>query len=93
LIDKRKYITGYRTLNNLGRFIKVQKDLNHFFSNNNVVCKIFCKDCDAPYVGKTKRQLKTRIKKYNRNIKFDFSKHSVISEHILQVSHFFDWDN
>jgi len=44
-IDKTKYITGYRTLNNLRKFIKVHKDPNHFFSNNNVIYKIFCKDC------------------------------------------------
>jgi len=57
------------------------------------VYKISCKDCDASYVGQTKRQLKTRIKEHSNNIKLDTSKHSVITEHILKFSHKFDWDN
>jgi len=78
-------MTGYRILNSLGRFIKVHKDPNHIFSNN----KIFYKDCDASYIGQTKIQLKTRIKEHSSNIKLNSSKHSVISEHILQFSHTF----
>jgi len=41
---------GYRVLNNLGRFIKVHKDANDLLTNNNVVYKISCKDCNASYV-------------------------------------------
>jgi len=92
-VDKTKYITGYRVLNSLGRFIKVHKDTNNFLSNNNVVYKILCKDCNASYVGQTKRQLKTRLKEHSNNIKLDSSKHSVITQHILEYSHMFDWDN
>jgi len=55
--------------------------------------KISCKEYDASYVSRTKRQLKTRIKEHSSNIKLNSSKHSVISEHILQFSHIFDWDN
>jgi len=91
-IDKTKYITGYRVLNSLGKFIKVHKDTNNLFSNNNVVYKISCKDCNASYVGQTKRQLRTRIKEHSNNIKSDTSKHSVITEHILTYSHTFDRD-
>jgi len=79
-------------LNSLGKFIKVHKDTNNLFSNNNVY-KILCKDCNASYVGQTKRQIKTRIKKHSNNIKSDTSKHSVITEHIPKYLHTFDWDN
>jgi len=89
-IDKTKYITGYQVLNSLEKFIKVHKDTNNLFSNNNVVYKILCKACNASYVDQTKRQLKTRIKKHSNNIKSDTSKHSVITEHILKYSHTFD---
>jgi len=75
------------------QFILIKQYPNHFFSNSNVVYNISCKDCDASYVGQIKRQLKTRIKEYSNNTKLNFSKHSIIFEHILQYSHTFDWDN
>jgi len=36
--------------------------------------------------------MKTRIKEHYNNIKLDKSKHSVISEHIVNFNHNFDWD-
>jgi len=57
-----------------------------------IIYKIFC-NCDASYVGQTKRQLKIRLKEHKNNLKRDKSKHSVISEHIIKYNHSFDWDN
>jgi len=68
----------------------VYKDTDHIFKNN-VIYKIGCKNCDATYIGQTKKQLRIRIKEHKNNIKQDQSKHSVISEHI--INHSFDWDN
>jgi len=58
-----------------------------------VVYRVDCNDCDASYVGQTGRQLGTRMNKYKANIKLDPSKHSVISEHILEFDHSFKWNN
>jgi len=80
---------GYRVLNKLIKFIKTHKDSNQPSSNNNVIYKIFYKDCDATYVAKQKRQLKTRFKKHVNNIK-SLSMLSVISEHKLNHNHEFD---
>jgi len=66
------------------------KDL--LLSKNNVIYKIFCNNCEASYVGQTKRQLKTRLKEHKNNIKHDRSKHSVIFEHIVECNHSFDWE-
>jgi len=92
-VDKSKCITGYRVLNSLGRFIKAHKDTNELLTNSNVVYKISCHDCNASYVGQTKRQVKTRIKEHKNNSKLLSSKPSVITEHILEYSHSFNWDN
>jgi len=54
-MDNSLYITGFRILNNLEKFIKAHKDTHDFFNNTNVVYKIFRKDCSASYVGQSKR--------------------------------------
>jgi len=92
-IDKSKARIGFRCLNKLSRFIKVHKDIDHNSFKNNVIYKIGCNNCEASYVGQTKRQLKTRIKEHKNNIKLDQSKHSVITEHITKFNHSFDWEN
>jgi len=92
-IDRSKALLGFRCLNKLTRLIKVHKDIDKPLSKNNVVYKIQCNDCEATYVGQTKRQLKTRLKEHKINIKSDQSKHSVISEHIMKYNHTFDWEN
>lgn len=93
IVDRNEFMIGYRCLNKLGTFVKAHKDKNHQTSNNNVIYKIYCKDCDASYVGQTKRQLKTRLKEHMNNFKLDQSKHSVITEHMLNFNHSFNWDN
>jgi len=40
-----------------------------------------------------KRQVKTRIKENINNIKLESLRHSVITEHILEFKHSFDWKN
>jgi len=88
-IDKTKAMIGFRCLNKLSQFIKVHKDKDHLLSKNNAV---FCKNCEASYVEQTKRQLKTRLKEHKNNIKLDQSRYSVISQHITECNHSFDWE-
>jgi len=95
-IDSSKAIVGFRCLNKLSRFVcfvKAHKDINQPLFKSNVIYKLFCNNCDATYVGQTKRQLRTRLKEHKNNFKQDRSKHSVISEHIIKYNHSFDWDN
>jgi len=58
--------------------------------NNNVIYKISYKNCDAMYVGQTKRQLKTRLREHKNNIRQDLSNNSVVSEHSINFNHAFD---
>jgi len=92
-INKSNHIIGYRCLNKLNKFVKTHKDREPRALNNNMIYKISCKDCDASYVGQTKRQLKTRLREYKNNIKQGYSKHTVVSEHIVNFNHTFDWKN
>jgi len=50
------------------------KEKSDFNIKNSVVYKICCKNCDASYVGQTKRQLQTRIKEHNNNTMMDPSR-------------------
>lgn len=62
-------------------------------SQCDVVYKIDCLNCEASYVGQTKRQLKTRIHEHKSDINKKNGSPSVISEHRLVKRHEFDWDN
>jgi len=60
---------AYSIPNTLSSFIKCGKDNLDLISCHGVVYKISCHDCDASYIGQTKRQLRTRIKEYNSDIR------------------------
>ena len=92
-IKKSNVIVGYRKLKSLNGFIKAQKDRNEHNNNSNVIYKLCCNDCDATYVGQTKRQLRTRVNEHRNNIKLSSDRHSVISEHIINETHTFNWEN
>ncbi|EZA49494.1 hypothetical protein X777_12288, partial [Ooceraea biroi] len=58
----------------------------------NVVYRISCADCDASYVGQTKRRLNTQITEHRNDIKKRTGSPSVISERRVNFDHEFKWD-
>ena len=76
--------------NTFSQFIKRGKDKTDIKNQNNVVYCINCKDCNASYVGETKRCLCTRVKEHFSNTKKDVS--NVINSHITSFGHTFDFD-
>jgi len=80
-------------MNKLNYIIRAQKDILPIQSQNNIVYKLACKDCDASYIGQICRQLKTRIFEHFNHIRRIMSTHLVITEHRLKYSHEFDWKN
>jgi len=81
LKDYRIPIIKFQCLNKLSQFVKTHKDKDHLLLKSNVIYKIFCKNCEATYIGQTKRQLRTRLKEHKNNLKQDQSRYSVISEY------------
>lgn len=75
----------------LNRLIKKGKDNIDKMHKTDLVYMINCNDCDAKYIGQTKRQLKTRIKEHSSNIKKHISNYNVISKHRCEFNHEFDW--
>jgi len=60
-------------------------------SHSNVVYKLRCAQCEASYIGQTRRLLKTRIDEHRSHIRRNTNQNSVITEHRLEFSHDFDW--
>jgi len=83
----------FRGTNRLSKFIKVQKDPLPTLFHSNVVYKINCLQCDASYVEQTRRFLKSRIDEHRGHIRRNTSQTSVITEHRVNFSHDFDWEN
>lgn len=92
-IKKDKFIISYKCLNRLTGFIKRHEDINPSAVCNHVIYIIDCMDCDASYLGQTKRRLKSRIEEYKKTVNKVAIKHSVITDHILHNNYDFDWDN
>jgi len=84
---------SFSCLNKLNKFIKVHKDLLSTSSRSNVVYKIECSNCDASYVGQTKRLLKDRIGEHRNHIKKNSCQTSVITNHRINSNHEFEWNN
>ncbi|KYN30074.1 hypothetical protein ALC57_00467 [Trachymyrmex cornetzi] len=55
---------SYTIPNSLKNYIKRGKDQLDSLSHQGVVYKIFCEDCEASYVGQTKRRLKSFCQKF-----------------------------
>jgi len=83
----------YSCYNKLSKFIKVHKDVLPPSSRTNVVYRIDCLDCEASYVGQTKRTLNTRVGEHRSHVRRNSTQNSVITDHRLNFRHEFDWDN
>jgi len=76
----------------LNSFTKYGKDSLDPMSHHGVIYKISCHDCEASYIGQTKRQLRIRINEHNFDIRKKNGSLSIISEHRLNQNDF-EWDN
>ena len=81
----------YNIPKKLDKVIKRGKDKVSKADMKEVVYKIDCSDCDATYIGQTKRHLNTRIKEHRNNIKLHTSNQNVISKHRNELLHDFKW--
>jgi len=73
--------------------IKAQKDTLPKGHNKNVVYKLNCKNCDASYVGQTKRRLNTRVIEHKKDINKKSGNYLIITEHRIKYKHDFEWEN
>ena len=87
-IGVQVHMKPFRTLR---RILSHPKDCIPDNDRSNVVYKINCRDCDASYVGETKRALQTRVSEHRRAIEnMDFSG-SALAQHAWEHDHHIDW--
>ncbi|EZA57997.1 hypothetical protein X777_02005, partial [Ooceraea biroi] len=77
----------------LDSLVKLGKDKVPKGEKTEVVYQIERMDCDACYIGQTKRHLNTRIRKHQLDIRKKESSWSVVSKHRTHNDHNFDWTN
>ena len=80
---------AFTITNTLKNFIERGKDKLELLSNQNVLYKISCDDCDASCVGQIKRKLDTRLREHISDINKKTGSSSVISDHRVNFNNFF----
>jgi len=93
IIKKYGLNIAYSVPNTLNKYVKRYKDKIDLKSQNEVVYKIDCLNCNSSYVGQTKRQFKMRIKEHTSDINKKNSVLSVVSNHRLEYNHDMNWDD
>lgn len=81
-------ILAFTVNNKLNSFIRLYKDPLLKLHHSNVVYKINCLNCEALYIGQTKRKLLTRIKEHCSDINKTSDSLSVVSLHRLEYHEF-----
>ena len=89
-LDKHNIKATFYTQTTLRSLLSKPKDPIPKEDRNNAVYQLNCKDCEAVYVGETKRTLNIRAEEHITAIK-SASKKSHTAEHCWKYNHDFDW--
>ena len=77
----------------LRKYLSKPKDTIPADQNNNIVYKIPCGDCEATYIGETKRSFKQRSSEHIRAVKNRDIEKNEIADHCWEKDHNMDWDS
>ncbi|KYN26675.1 hypothetical protein ALC57_03955 [Trachymyrmex cornetzi] len=93
IAKKNDFTVAFKPINTLNSIIKTGKDKLKSMEHSCVVYRIDCLDCEACYVGQTKRKIETRIAEHKSSSKKSNNSHMVVAQHQAQLDHNFDWKN
>ena len=79
----------FQSKNTLRSILSKPKDQVNLEDQNNVVYEIPCKDCDAIYIGETKRQFKQRLQEHRRTVRNGDTNKNEIADHSWTNDHEF----
>ena len=89
-LNKHNIKATFYTQTTLRSLLSKPKDPIPKEDRNNAIYQLNCKDCEAVYVGETKRTLNIRAEEHIKAIK-PASKKSHTAEHCWKYNHDFDW--
>ena len=90
--NKYNMKTTFYTPTTLRSLLSKPKDPIPKEDGNNVIYQLDCKDCEAVYVGETKRTLNIRTNEHISAVK-SAGQRSHTAEHCWKYNHDFDWNN
>ena len=93
IFQKHKFRCTFYSSDTIRKTLSNPKDKIEKGKQNNIVYKIPCADCNAVYIGESKRSFDQRSKEHDRAVKNgDFDKNE-IADHSWKLDHKFDWEN
>jgi uncharacterized protein (UPF0335 family) len=92
ILRKHKIRSTFYSTDTLRQKLSHPKDPIEMDNKNNIIYKIPCKDCNATYIGESKRCLGTRTKEHQAAVRKGNVDKNEIAEHCWQQDHHFDFD-
>ena len=93
IFQKHKFRCTFYSSDTLRKSISNPKDKIDEGKQNNIVYKIPCGDCNAVYIGESKRSFDQRSKEHVRAVKNGDVNKNEIADHSWKLDHKFDWEN
>ena len=93
IFQKHKFCCTFYSSDTLRKTLSNPKDKIEKGKQNNIVYKISCGDCNAVYIGESKRSFDQRSKEHVRAVKNGDVNKNEIADHSWKLDHKFDWEN
>ena len=93
IFSKHNIKCSFYSNDTLRRYLSKPKDMIPVEQQNNIVYKIPCRDCDATYIGESKRSFKQRSSEHMRAVRNRDIEKNEIADHCWKENHQMNWDN
>ena len=93
ILHTHKIRCSFHSRNTLRRSLSQAKDPVDINQQSNVIYKIPCNDCNAVYIGETKRSFGTRSKEHEAHVRLGHVDKNEIADHCWKRDHRFNFAN
>jgi len=93
IFSNHKIKCAFYSKDTLRKNLSKPKDIVPMEQRNNIVCKIPCRDCNATYIGESKRSFKVRSSEHIRAVRNVDTDKNEIADHCWKYDHEMKWDD